>query len=80
MIFHFLKTWAPFKMDALGIVTLLGADEMDAMVGRLVRTPYTNYLPLLGAYTVAGNSITKPLPGYAVYNITDGIKATDVAG
>ncbi|RDW91629.1 hypothetical protein BP5796_02794 [Coleophoma crateriformis] len=67
-------------MDALGIVTLIGADEMNLVVGRLARSPYTKYLPLLGAYTVAGNSITKPLPGFAAYNITDRIMATDVTG
>ncbi|KAK5726247.1 hypothetical protein LTR17_012867 [Elasticomyces elasticus] len=78
MLLHTLKNWAPFHIDALGIVTLLGADEMDLAVGRLSRNRYTENLPLLGSYIVANNAIRKPKLGFTIYNITDGIMATDV--
>jgi len=70
----------PFRLDALGLVTLLGTQELDIAIGRLVTNHFTEYLPLLGAYIIAGESITKPIPGFVLYNITDGICATDVTG
>jgi hypothetical protein len=80
MPLHFLKTWAPFRIDALGLVTLLGVDELNLAIGRLARNSFTEYLPLLGGYIIANNSFVKPTPGFSVYNITDGIMATDVTG
>ena len=55
-----LAQWQPFRIDAMGLVTILGADEMKMAVGRLVRSPITAWLPLLGAYTVANNQFTEP--------------------
>lgn len=75
-----LKDWAPFRLDALGLVTLLGADKLNLTLGRLVYSRYTEYLPVLGAYIIANNDIIEPKPGFVVYNITDGIMATDVNG
>jgi hypothetical protein len=80
MPLHFLKTWAPFRIDALGLVTLLGVDELNLAIGRLACNSVTEYLPLLGGYIVANDSFVKPISGFSVYNITDGIMATDVAG
>lgn len=80
MLLDTIKAWSPFRIDALGIVTMLGAAEVDQIVGRLVRSRYTDYLPLLGAYTIASNQITKPIPGFVLYNVTDGIMATDLNG
>lgn len=80
MVLSQLKNWAPFQIDALGLVTLLGAGELDIAIGRLVKNRLTEYLPLLGAYIIAGDNITKPVPGFVLYNITDGILATDVTG
>lgn len=80
MYLHSLKTWAPFRIDALGLVTILGADELNLAIGRLARNKYTEYLPLLGGYIIAQNSVVKPIPGFTVYNISDGIMATDVTG
>jgi hypothetical protein len=80
MLLECLKGWGPFKIDALGIITLLGAEEMNLAIGKLSPSPYIKYLPLLGAHTIASNSITKYIPGFAAHNITDRIKATDVAG
>ena len=80
MLLSYIKQWSPFRIDALGIVTMLGAAEVDHTVGRLVRSRYTDFLPLLGAYTLASNQITRPIPGFVLYNITDGIMATDLNG
>lgn len=72
--------WTPFRIDALGIVTMLGAEEIDRAVGRLIENPIAEYLPLLGAFVIAGNRYVQPVPGVVLYNITDGIMATDVSG
>jgi hypothetical protein len=80
MLLELLKKWQPFKIDALGIITILGADEMSFAVGKLSRSPCLSYLPLLGAHTVASNSFTRSIPGFFAYNITDRIKALDTAG
>ena len=37
-------------------------------------------LPLLAANLIAADKITKPISGFALYNVTDGIVATDIAG
>lgn len=79
MLLDYVRDWQPFKIDALGIVTMLGASDMDQSLGRLVRYRYIEYLPLLGAYVIAGNDIVKPVPGFRLYNVSDGIMATDIA-
>jgi len=80
MLLDYIKEWSPFRIDALGIVTMLGAAEVDQTVGRLVRSRYTDFLLLPRAYTLASNQITKPIPGFVLYNVTDGIMATDLNG
>ncbi|KAL9620530.1 MAG: hypothetical protein Q9160_004999 [Pyrenula sp. 1 TL-2023] len=80
MLLRELLGWAPFRIDALGLVTIFGAEEVNMNVGRLSRSPWTDFLPLLGSYTIAGNNITKPIPGFTAYNITDGIVTSDVPG
>jgi hypothetical protein len=75
-----LRIWQPFRIDALGLVTLLGSEEMSRAIGRLVHSSITEWLPLLGAYTVVNEQITQPVPGFVLYNVTDGILATDVSG
>ncbi|MCJ1323574.1 hypothetical protein MMC10_000235 [Thelotrema lepadinum] len=74
-----LGDWSPFRLDALGIVTLLGAEEVNRAIGRLISSPVTDYLPLLGAFVAAGDNISDPIPGFRLYNIRDGIVAQDVA-
>jgi hypothetical protein len=74
-----LETWAPFKIDVLGIVTLLGADSLRRAVARLVFSPSAEYLPLLAAHIIADNSIADAVPGFVLYSITDGTKATDLS-
>lgn len=80
MLFSELQTWAPFKIDALGVVTMLGADGVNLAIGQLTQSRYTDWLPLLGAYVIANNHVAEPIPGFSLYNITDGILATDVSG
>ncbi|KIW83949.1 hypothetical protein Z517_03195 [Fonsecaea pedrosoi CBS 271.37] len=74
-----LLHWSPFHIDALGLVTLLGAEEVNAAVGRLVSSAYLEYLPLLGAYVIAGNRFTEKAAGFNLYNISQGIHTTDLA-
>ncbi|RHZ57683.1 uncharacterized protein CDV56_106548 [Aspergillus thermomutatus] len=78
-----LNTWAEgtgLRIDALGLVTLLGAEEMDRITGRLVPSHYLDYLPLLGAFVVAGNRFTSKQFGFTLYNISAGIVTTELAG
>lgn len=75
-----LKDWTPFSIDALGLVTILGADEVDRAVGRLTRSFLTDWVPLLGAYTISSDRVTEAIPGFTLYNITDGISSTDISG
>lgn len=79
MFLNAVSEWAPFRIDALGLVTILGANEVDVAVGRLVYNYITEWLPLLGAYTIASNQITRAIPGFVLYNVTDGIMATDLS-
>lgn len=75
-----LQAWGPFRIDALGLLTLLGAEEVDAAIGSLVSSRYTEYLPLLAAFVVANNKFTEAKSGFTLYNLTTGIMTTDMAG
>jgi hypothetical protein len=39
-----------------------------------------DWLPMFAALVVAGNKIIEPIPGFTLYNISDGILATDLFG
>ena len=80
MPLEYLSKWAPFRIDALGLVTLIGADDVNRAVGRLVQSRYTKFLPILGAYLIAGNQFTNNAPGYTLYNVSDAIMTTSVTG
>ena len=75
-----LRDWKPFQIDALGLVTLLGADEVNQSVGTLQHRRYTEYLPLLAAFVVAGDRFVAEQPGFVLYNLTDGITSTELKG
>lgn len=78
-----LTSWAEgtgLHIDALGLVTLLGAEEMDRSIGRLVPSLYFDFLPLLGAFVVAGNRFTEKKSGFTLYNVSEGIMTTELAG
>jgi hypothetical protein len=72
-----VKIWAPFKIDALGLITLLGTDAIRKILGQLVNSPW-EYFPLLAGHIVADNSIAEPIPGFILYNITEGTVAKDL--
>ena len=72
--------WSPFNIDALGIITMIGAEQVDSAIGRLVRSRYLEYLPLLGAFIFASDQFADAKSGFAVYNLTAGIMTTDIAG
>ncbi|KAI1076591.1 hypothetical protein F5B20DRAFT_554791 [Whalleya microplaca] len=69
-----LREWAPFQLDALGLVTLFGAKEMHMSIGNLTQGWFTEWLPILGSYAVANNEIAQSEPGFFLYNITDGYR------
>jgi hypothetical protein len=76
--FETLRNWQPFRLQALGLITLLGADEISKATGSLTQNVLTEYLPLLGAYQIASNQIAQVEPGFALYNITDGVWITEI--
>ena len=76
-----LLAHGPFQLDALGIVTLLGATQVDRAVGALSHNRLTQHLPLMGAYVFASNQFTFPIsPGITLHNITEGVVVTQFAG
>lgn len=75
-----IKKWRPFSIDALGLVTLLGAEEVNQALGTLARRRYLEFLPLLAANIVAGDTFRNEQAGHALYNITDGITTTELKG
>ncbi|KAJ9609681.1 hypothetical protein H2200_006009 [Cladophialophora chaetospira] len=77
--FRRLKYWAPFSLDALGIVTLLGAEEMKNSIGRLVRSTWLEYMPLLGAYMIAGDRFRDTIGNFEAYIISSGVKPQGLA-
>ena len=80
MIIGWLLRWTPFKIDALGLVTMLGADEVNKFVGRLSSSRVTEYLPLVSSFVIANDGIKSAIPGFELYNVSDGICATDIVG
>src|SRR2546429_287426 len=77
---HGLGIWAPFKIDALGLVTLLGQEQVNGKLGRLVREGYLDFMPLLGAAVVAGDLFRDRQAGFNLYNVTSGITTPETAG
>lgn len=39
-----LHHWRPFRIDALGLVTLLGAEEVDLGIGTLQKRRFTEWV------------------------------------
>lgn len=74
-----VRSWAPFKIDALGLVTILGAGQVDQAVGRLSRNRFIDHLPFLALNVIAGDDINEAQPGYAVYNFSDAIMTSQLA-
>ena len=75
-----LLHFRPFQLDALGIVTLLGATQIDHAVGALSRNWIFEWMPLMGEYVFATNQFTQPFShGIEMYNITDGIAVNQFA-
>ena len=75
-----IRDWKPFTIDALGLVTLLGADEVNQSVGTLQRRRFTEYLPLLAAFVIAGDRFNAEQPGFVLYNLDAGITSTELKG
>lgn len=83
LLLHKVKTWiesSTFHVYALGLITLLGAEEVNLSIGHLQRRRYTECLPLLATFVIAGNRFTIEQPGFTIYNLTDGITSTELKG
>lgn len=66
-----LTDWADhtrLRVDTLGLVTILEAEEVDRSIRRLISSAYLDFLPLLGAFVVARN---ERKPGFTLYNVSD---------
>jgi hypothetical protein len=74
-----LYHWEPFHIDALGLVTLLGPEEVNAYLGRLVPSRWLEYMPLLGAFVIAGDRFKDKMPSFNIYNISSGINTSDLS-
>jgi hypothetical protein len=59
---------------------MIGAEQVNSAIGRLVRSRYTEYLPMLGAFVFASDQFADAKSGFALYNLTAGIMTTDIAG
>jgi hypothetical protein len=44
---------SPFHFDALGLITTIGAAQLNRALGRLVRYRFADYLPLSGHQVIA---------------------------
>jgi hypothetical protein len=75
-----LRSWAPFRLDALGLLTMLGADEMSREIGSLSENTLVSCLPLLGSHIIPSDSFMQALHGYTVYNVSDAIQSTTLSG
>ncbi|OIW22521.1 hypothetical protein CONLIGDRAFT_638297 [Coniochaeta ligniaria NRRL 30616] len=78
-----LNTWAAstgLHVDALGLVTILGSEEVNNSVGRLVSGSYVEFLPLLGAFMLASDRFTEKRPGFTLYNFSAGMQTSELAG
>ncbi|RBR01893.1 hypothetical protein FVER53263_20893 [Fusarium verticillioides] len=78
MLLESLAKWDPFQIDALGLITIFGAEAIQKSIGNLTQSWICEYLPVLGSHVIASNQITDPVPGFVLYNITDAIVATDI--
>jgi hypothetical protein len=79
MLLKYLLQWAPFKIDALGLISLFGEGEINRAIGTLSPNPIAEFLPLVGGHVIANDSMRQPIVGFTLYNISDGICASDVA-
>ena len=78
-----LTSWANstgLHVDALGLVTILGSEEVNNSVGRLVSGSWVEYLPLLGAFMLASDRFTEKRPGFTLYNFSAGMQTSELAG
>ncbi|OCT52139.1 hypothetical protein CLCR_08906 [Cladophialophora carrionii] len=75
------KNWTPyFNVNALAVIALLGQSAVNRNLGRLVRSKWLAYLPLIGSITFASDAFADKQPRLPVYNIDHDIYTPDVAG
>src|SRR5438045_2794544 len=77
MAIKWLLKWVLFKIDAVGLATPHGADDVNRAIGCLSKSP-TDRVP--AGFVVARDSKRVTVPRFAVYNISNGIDATVITG
>lgn len=53
---------------------------MNVAIGSLIANEFTGRLPLLSSHVLSNCRIMETIPGFTLYNMTDGIKVVDVTG
>lgn len=74
-----LLNWQPFRIDALGLITLLGAEEINVWVGRLAQSKFVEYMPFLAGFIIAGDRFRGKNQSFHLYNITKGVDTYELA-
>ncbi|KAF4233296.1 hypothetical protein CNMCM6805_009386 [Aspergillus fumigatiaffinis] len=74
-----VRYWQPFRIDALGLITLLGAEDINVWVGRLSQSKFTEYMPFLAGFIIAGDRFRIPNQSFHLYNITKGVYTHELA-
>src|SRR5690349_13437794 len=75
-----IRLWQPFQLQALGVVLLLGSDEVNLSLGRLAAySSFLQWLPLPGFLAILSHEFLQPEAGYTLYDITHGAKTTNLS-
>ncbi|KAL3472850.1 hypothetical protein BJX99DRAFT_249369 [Aspergillus californicus] len=74
-----VRLWQPFRIDALGLITLLGAEDINVWVGRLSQSKFIEYMPFLAGFVIAGDHFRVRNQSFHLYNITKGIYTYELA-
>jgi hypothetical protein len=69
----YLAGWSPFCLDALGLVTLIGAEEVVTAILALQRNWIADCRPFLSLFLIDEVKFTTLLPGFTLQNASDGI-------
>ena len=72
-----LNSWSPFRLDALGLLTMLDANEISREIGSLFANSLISHISLLSGNIVPSKD---PLHEYTLYNITDAIQSISLIG
>src|SRR5271156_3144999 len=58
---------------------VLHGGEVNLYIGRLVPSRWFEYMPLLGAFVIAGDRFKEKTPSFNIYNISSGINTSELS-